>query len=209
MKQPQIFTILIILLAVLFLITACDSPAGGLPQGTTEPNETTAEHEVPPSETTDADSSTIITTTEPYETVDPDLLYEIRNSPFADEAWLKQEFPNIIDAEITYRAPEQKFESLFSTSVDDYKTLDELIKIVGKPHGYTNRTGVVLFVWITAEGNPIPGYVYTMTSDLPEDVSFEERHLHYSKIYIQKPQSAPESRDPSVTTTPETTTAAP
>ena len=146
------------------------------------------------------------TTAEPYETVDPDLLYEIRNSPFADEAWLKQEFPNIIDAEITYRAPEQKFESLFSASNDDYKTLDELIKIVGKPHGYTNRTGVVLFVWITAEGNPIPGYVYTMTSDLPEDVSFEERHLHYSKIYIQKPQSAPESRDPSVTTaTPETT----
>ena len=350
--KKTLFTILTLFLCVLFLITACDSPQGGVTQETTtaetpagsdiSPDETTAENEVPPSETTDSDSSTIITTTEPYETVDPDLLYEIRsgafadeawlkralpniidisveyrisekefepvycdssedrktleelikivgkphgftnrtgypwlvwitqegtfvragidqmtsnvpkdisleerifrysliyvqrlpaapettaepyetvdpdllyeirNSPFADEAWLKQEFPNIIDAEITYRAPEQKFESLFSASNDDYKTLDELIKIVGKPHGYTNRTGVVLFVWITAEGNPIPGYVYTMTSDLPEDVSFEERHLHYSKIYIQKPQSAPESRDPSVTTTtPETTTTVP
>ena len=205
--KKTLFTILTLILSALFLITACDSPQGIAQEETTDPTETTAGNDITQAENADTEPINATTTTaEPYETVDPDLLYEIRNSPFADEAWLKQEFPNIIDAEITYRAPEQKFESLFSSSNDDYKTLDELIKIVGKPHGYTNRTGVVLFVWITAEGNPIPGYVYTMTSDLPEDVSFEERHLHYSKIYIQKPQSAPETTaDPYV----ETTTLAP
>ena len=218
--KKLLISILLSLLSLLFIFVSCTSQGGGLPQGTTAgevpagseiaPDETTAENEIPPSETTDADSSTIITTTEPYETVDPDLLYEIRNSPFADEAWLKRALPNIMDISVEYRISEKEFEPFFYKSSDDYKTLSEWIELLGKPHGFTNRSGNLDFVWITQEGTFIPGAIDFMTTSVPEGITLEERLLHFSKIYIYLPRPAPESRDPSVTTaTPETTTAAP
>ena len=211
MKQSKIFTILIILLAVLFLITACDSPAGGLPQGTTEPTETTAGNDITQTENSNAEPTNATTTTaEPYETVDPDLLYEIRNSPFADEAWLKRALPNIMDISVEYRISEKEFEPVYCDSSEDRKTLEELIKIVGKPHGFTNRTGYPWLVWITQEGTFVRAGIDQMTSNAPEGISLEERIFRYSLIYVQRLQAAPESRDPSVTiTTPETTTESP
>ena len=214
--KKTLLSALLSLLCVLFLITACDSPAGVIPKETTtaetpagsdiSPDETTAENEIPPSETTDADSSTIITTTEPYETVDPDLLYEIRSGSFADEAWLKRTLPNIMDISVEYRISEKEFEPFFYKSSDDYKTLSEWIELLGKPHGFTNRSGNLDFVWITQEGTFIPGAIDFMTTSVPEGITLEERLLHFSKIYIYLPRPAPESRDPSVTTAkPETT----
>ena len=212
MKKLLISTLLS-LLSLLFIFVSCTSQGGGLPQGTTAgevpagseiaPDETTSENEVPPSETTDADSSTMITTTEPYETVDPDLLYEIRNSPFADEAWLKRALPNIMDISVEYRIPEKEFEPVYCDSSEDRKTLEELIKIVGKPHGFTNRTGILWLVWITQEGTFVRAGIDQMTSNVPEGISLEERIFRYSLIYVQRLQAAPESTSEEVTTLPE------
>ena len=159
----------------------------------------------PPSETTDADSSTIITTTEPYETVDPDLIESIRTGEWADAKRLERDYPNIFDIPVKHRPSNKDFEALYATSNDDYKTLDELIKIIGKPHSFHIKSSIPAFVWLTLEGN-LRIALGMGGLGAPSDISKEERLLYFTKFYVIQPKSDSDTRDPNTTiTTPETT----
>ena len=213
--KKLLISILLSLLSLLFIFVSCTSQGGGLPQGTTTaetpagseiaPDETTAENEVPPSETTDSDSSTIITTTEPYETVDPDLIESIRTGEWANAEWLEQFYPNIVDIPVKHCPSDKDFEALYATSNDDYKTLDELIKIIGKPHSFHIKSSIPAFVWLTLEGN-LRVALGMGGLGAPSDISMEERLLYFTKFYVIQPKSDSDTRDPNTTiTTPETT----
>ena len=202
--KKLLITILLSVLCLLFIFVSCTSQGGGLPQGTTAGEvpagsglpqgttsaETPAGSEITPDETTGTDSIQSETEEETWETVAPELIEKIRIPPNADEHWLKREFPNIIDIDVRHRPSDQDFESLYFTSVENYKTLNELIEILGKPHGCINRTAHLYFVWITQEGHYKHAIALTPI-DSPEGISNEEYYLNHFKMYIYPSEKYP------------------
>ena len=196
--------IFLFLLILLLLVTSCTPPKDKFLLETTSGKQN-SESDIAPDETTETDTIPSETEEETWETVDPELIEKIRIPPNADENWLKREFPNIIDMNVQHRPSNQDFEPLYFTSVENYKTLNELIEILGKPHGCINKTANLYFVWITQEGH-YQHAIALAPLDFPEDISHEEKYLHYFRMYIYPPISAPDTHTPALTTaTPQTT----
>ena len=212
--KKLLISILLSLLCLLFIFVSCTSQGGGLPQGTTAgevpagseiaPDETTGS-DIVPDETTGTDSIQSETEDEAWETVDPDLIESIRTGEWADAKRLERDYPNIFDIPVKHRPSDKDFEALYATSNDDYKTLDELIKIIGKPHSFHIKSSTTSFVWLTLEGN-LRIALGMGGLGAPSDISKEERLLYFTKFYVIQPKSDSDTRDPNTTTTtPETT----
>ena len=191
-----------IILLMLFLVTACTPPESEYLEAINQ-STTTAQNEASSSESTDIQ----ITDTEfaGSETVDPDLIESIRTGEWANAEWLEQIYPNIVDIPVKHCPSDKDFEALYATSNDDYKTLDELIKIIGKPHSFYIKSSTTSFVWLTLEGNLRVAFGIGGLG-APSDISKEERLLYFTKFYVIQPKSDSDTRDPNTTiTTPETT----
>ena len=187
--KKALFMIPILFLCALFLITACDSPAGILPQETTDTEtETPVGSDPAPDETTaeiedESTAEEVTTVPEYFETFAPELREELLQ-------WLKEDpgvraycerYPEIFDLDLSYCVSSDVFESLLADRRDDYITFDELTKIVGKPHLRSNlKLQTVLYIWITSERTT---YAFLRGPELehPEDLSMVEITLHYSR----------------------------
>ena len=191
-----------VILLMLFLVTACTPPESEYLEAINQ-STTTAQNETSSSESTDIQ----ITDTEfaDGETVDPDLIESIRTGEWADAKRLERYYPNIFDIPVKHRPSDKDFEALYATSNDDYKTLDELIKIIGKPHSFHIKSSTTAFVWLTLEGN-LRFALGIGELEAPSDISMEERRLYFTKFYVLQPKSDSDTRNPNTTiTTPETT----
>ena len=161
--KKTLFTILTLLLSALFLITACDSPAGVLPQETTAA-ETPAGSDIVPDETT-ADientkeelESTIEeeTTNEETEPIPSSVKESIKFRWYHDNA-------AFFDYHMLHRAKSEDFKK-----VQKGMTFSEVIEIIGRPHGMWG-SGFYKPYWYSLEG-----YQYVLSFREPYDENGE------------------------------------
>ena len=222
--------IIIILLCVLFLITACESSMGALPQETTaaetpagsdiSPDETTADIENT-SEELESTSEEVTTVPEYFEAFPEEqkqkLLQQLEDDPKMKA--FREEYPVIFDVDFLYCVSSDIFNSIIAELNGSYITLDEMIKIVGKPHLrcslYISQT---IYYWITSDNKLIAAWL-KKTSGAPEDALFQEKAVYYYgyelinlsvslEDYPNNP-NATEASDTTAELDAETTTAAP
>ena len=188
--KKTLFTILTLLLSALFLITACDSPAGVLPQETTtaetpagsdiSPDETTADIENT-SEELESTSEEVTTVPEYFEAFPEEqkqkLLQQLEDDPKMKA--FREKYPVIFDVDFLYCVSSDIFNSIIAELNGSYITLDEMIKIVGKPHLRCNLyISQTIYYWITSDNKLIAAWL-KKTSGAPEDAVFQEKAVYY------------------------------
>ena len=219
--KKTLISILLSLLCVLFLITACESPAGVLPQETTvggtpagsdiSPDETTADIENTKEEL-ESTSEEVTTLPEYFETFAPEqrekLLQHLQKYPQIAE--FCNEYPKVFDINFSCCVSSDVFYSLLEELNGAPILFYDLIQIVGRPHNiFSATTATIVFQWLTSDEKLFNAYI-SKTLDHPENTPTEERFLYYSKVVLPDPYASISTRDPNTTiTTPETTTANP
>ena len=188
--KKTLFTILTLLLSALFLITACDSPAGVLPQETTtaetpagsdiSPDETTADIENT-SEELESTSEEVTTVPEYFEAFPEEqkqkLLQQLEDDPKMKA--FREKYPVIFDVDFLYCVSSDIFNSIIAELNGSYITLDEMIKIVGKPHLRCNLyISQTIYYWITSDNKLIAAWL-KKTSGAPEEAVFQEKAVYY------------------------------
>ena len=225
--KKTLFTILTLLLSVLFLITACDSPAGVLPQETTVggtpagsdivPDETTADIENT-SEELESTSEEVTTLPEYFETFPEEqkeqLLQIMQKHP--DVVAFSNQYPSVFDADFSNCVSSDVFYALLEELNGASIKFEDLIEIVGKPHYRTVlSTGNVslisttsVFTWVSSDGKLFSATIQNRL-EYPEEASLEEILLYYCEIVLHGSEASTNTQSLNTTAPPETTTAAP
>jgi len=179
---PTIFTLFLILL---FLITACTPQEGGIEQETTVGG-TPAGSDIAPSKTTaevesESTSEEISTVPEYFETFSPErrekYLQQLEDDP--DMRAFREKYPEIFDVDFLYCVSSDIFNPIIAELNGGYITLDEMIKIVGKPHLRCNlRVSYTIYYWVTSDNKMISAWL-KKTSNAPKEATFIEKSLYY------------------------------
>ena len=188
--KKLLISILLSLLSLLFIFVSCTSQGGGLPQGTTagevpagsdiSPDETTADIENT-SEELESISEEVTTVPEYFEAFPEEqkqkLLQQLEDDP--NMKAFREKYPVIFDVDFLYCVSSDIFNSIIAELNGSYITLDEMIKIVGKPHLRCSLdVSHTIYYWITSDNKLIAAWL-KKTSGAPEDAVFQEKAVYY------------------------------